>query len=104
MPYRILSTLLALGLVILALAGPLDRLGLSQTQAGFTRALVTYGLVRAMNGVISVAQGTELALEPAGIGVTFTPGEILDPINDLVERFALVLLVAATTWLSPVRS
>ena len=48
-----------------------------------------------LNGVISVAQGTELALEPAGVGVTFTPGELLDPINDLIERFSWVMLLSS---------
>jgi hypothetical protein len=47
-----------------------------------------------LNGVISVVQGTELALQPAGVGVTLTPGEILDPINDLVERFSWIMLGA----------
>jgi hypothetical protein len=44
-----------------------------------------------------VAQGTEIALEPGGVGVMLTPGQILDPINDLVERFSSVMLVAASS-------
>ncbi len=52
---------------------------------------------RALNGAISVAQGTELALEPAGVGVVLTLGQVLDPINDLVERFSAVMLVAASS-------
>jgi hypothetical protein len=47
--------------------------------------------------VISVAQGTEVAVEPVGIGVTFTPGEILDPLNDLIERFSWVVLASGTS-------
>jgi len=46
--------------------------------------------------VISVAQGTEIAVEPAGVGVNFTPGQVLDPVNDLVERFSWVMLASAT--------
>jgi len=60
----------------------------------FQRALVTFALARTLNGVISVVQGTELALQPAGVGVTLTPGEILDPVNDLVERFSWIMLGA----------
>lgn len=61
------------------------------------RALISFGTARALNGVISVAQGTQLALEPAGVGLNFSPGEILDPINDLIERFSWVMLAASSS-------
>ena len=60
----------------------------------FQRAFVTFALARSLNGLISAVQGTELALQPAGVGVTLTPGEILDPVNDLVERFSWIMLGA----------
>jgi len=60
----------------------------------FQRAFITFALARTINGVISVVQGTEIALQPAGVGVTLTPGEILDPVNDLVERFSWIMLGA----------
>ena len=63
-------------------------------EALFQRALITFALARTLNGVISAVQGTELALQPAGVGLTLTPGEILDPVNDLVERFSWILLGA----------
>ena len=44
--------------------------------------------------MISAVQGTEIALQPAGVGVTLTPGEILDPVNDLVERFSWIMMGA----------
>ena len=60
----------------------------------FQRAFVTFALARTINGVISVVQGTEVALQPAGVGVTLTPGEILDPVNDLIERFSWIMMGA----------
>ena len=60
----------------------------------FRRALVTFALARTLNGLISAVQGTEIALQPAGVGVTSTPGEVLDPVNDLVERFSWIMLGA----------
>ena len=51
-------------------------------------------VARTLNGVISAVQGTEIALQPAGVGMTLTPGEILDPVNDLVERFSWIMLGA----------
>ncbi len=82
--------------VVAALAGSIDRLSEQTAADSLTRALVTFAASRALNGAISAAQGTELALEPAGVGVVLSVGQVLDPINDLVERFSTVMLVAAS--------
>lgn len=63
----------------------------------FNRALITFGIAKTLNGVISVAQGTEVAIQPAGIGINLTPGQILDPVNDLVERFSWIMLASTTS-------
>lgn len=77
--------------------GGIDRMAGERTHASLQRALVTFALTRTLNGVISVAQGTELAFQPAGVGVVLTPGEILDPLNDLVEQFSFLTLLAASS-------
>jgi hypothetical protein len=84
-------------LTVLSVSGVLDSQGLKLTERGFSRSLIAFAAARGLNGVISVAQGTEFALQPAGIGVNFTPGQILDPLNDLVERFSWVMLAASTS-------
>jgi hypothetical protein len=71
-----------------------DRIAQAEYDEVFRRALVTFALARTLNGVISAVQGTELALQPAGVGVTLTPGEVLDPVNDLIERFSWIMLGA----------
>lgn len=93
---RLVITATALLLLLLAVQGTLDTIGRDYTEAGFKRALISFGVARALNGVISVAQGTEVAVEPVGVGVTFTPGQVLDPVNDLVERFSWVMLASGT--------
>ena len=90
-------TLLACVFAFTAYFGWLDQTGEQYTQQGLKRALVTYGVARGLNGVISVAQGTELAFEPVGVGLTFTPGQILDPVNDLIERFSWVVLASGAS-------
>ena len=80
--------------VLLSALTPIDRLAETQYDALFQRALITFALARTLNGVISAVQGTELALQPAGVGVTLTPGQVLDPINDLIERFSWIMLGA----------
>lgn len=86
----------ALLLLLLALSSitSVDRYAEREYEALFQRAFITFALARTLNGLISVVQGTELALQPAGVGVTLTPGEVLDPINDLVERFSWIMLAA----------
>lgn len=63
----------------------------------FNRALIAFGIAKTLNGVISVAQGTEVAIQPAGIGINLTPGQILDPVNDLIERFSWIMLASTTS-------
>jgi len=74
-----------------------DSVGERYVDDSFKRALLGFAVARGLNGVISVAQGTELAIQPAGVGVNFTPGQILDPINDLVERFSWIMLLATSS-------
>lgn len=94
---KTIMTLLALVAGILAYTGNVDEYGADYADKGFKRALATFAVARALNGVISVAQGTEVAVQPAGVGINFTPGEILDPVNDLVERFSWVMLASSTS-------
>ena len=95
--YKLALTAFVAAALVLAATGYVDRFGERYTDQGFKRALVTFAVARGLNGVISVAQGTEVAVEPAGIGVNFTPGQILDPVNDLVERFSWVMLASTTS-------
>ncbi len=90
-------TVLLLGALVLSWWGALDEAASERTHAALQRALVTFALTRTLNGVISVAQGTQLAFEPAGVGVVISAGEILDPLNDLIEQFSWLTLLAATS-------
>ncbi|MCB1715588.1 MAG: hypothetical protein KDK04_21320 [Candidatus Competibacteraceae bacterium] len=91
-----LSILFALS-AALAYSGYLDNKGTEYADQALGRALLAFGIARGLNGVISVAQGTEVAVQPAGIGVNFTPGQILDPVNDLIERFSWIMLAASAS-------
>ncbi len=86
-------------LVLLAVAifGPVDRYATQLADGLFSKALTTYAITRSLNGVISVAQGTEIAVQPVGVGLTISAGEILDPLNDLVERFSVLVLAACAS-------
>ena len=73
----------------------LDQHAMDLHQDSFERAMVAFGLAKGLNGIISLLQGTEFSLTPVGVGLTFSIGEILDPLNDLVERFSWVMLFAS---------
>jgi hypothetical protein len=91
---RWLLAALVAATVTLSAFTPVDRMAEDRYESLFQRALITFALARTLNGVISAVQGTELALQPAGVGVTLTPGQVLDPINDLIERFSWIMLGA----------
>lgn len=82
-------------LVGLSWTGTLDARSRIETEQALETTLISYAIARTLNGLISVAQGTEIALQPAGVGIVLTAGEILDPLNDLVEKFSWVVLLAA---------
>lgn len=84
--------------VVFAWFTPLDDNALQLTDSGLKRALVSFASARTLNAVISVAQGTEVAVQPAGVGVTLTPGQVLDPLNDLVEQFSNLMLIASVSF------
>jgi len=89
--------LLVLALVALSWSGLVENSAEQQHQKMLTRALVTFGVARSLNGAISVIQETEIALQPAGVGVALEPGQVLDPVNDLIERFSWVMLASAAS-------
>jgi len=53
---------------------------------------IVFGVVRTLNGVISVVQSADVGVGIASIGI----GEIFDPVNDLIERFSGLLLITLT--------
>jgi hypothetical protein len=94
-------SLLLLGLVVVlssAWLAPLDSSASRYVEAGLKRALVSFATARTLNAVISVVLGTQVAVQPGGVGVIFTPGQVLDPINDLVEQFSLLMLAASVSF------
>ena len=77
--------------------GGIDRSADAYLDRTMKKALVTFAVVRGINAVISVIQESDLAVSPAGVGMTIAVGEILDPVNDLIERFSWVMLASTTS-------
>lgn len=94
---RIMWSIGLSAMLAIAIGGPIDRYATKLADGLFSKALTTYAITRSLNGVISVAQGTEIAIQPVGVGLTISAGEILDPLNDLVERFSVLVLTACAS-------
>jgi hypothetical protein len=91
-----LSLLLVLILVLSFVVG-VDENAMRLHDEAFERAMIAFGLAKGLNAVISLIQGTQLSFTPVGVGLSFSIGEVLDPFNDMVERFSWVMLAATVS-------
>jgi len=96
--WRALAVLFVVAAVACSWWPAIENVANQQVDAGLKRALVSFGVAKTLNAAISVAQGTEVAFQPVGVGVTVTVGQILDPLNDLVEQFASLMLTASVAF------
>jgi hypothetical protein len=95
---RYLLIIAAIVVVACAWYPPIQQLANDQIDAGFKRALISFTSARALNAAISVLQGTSFSVQPLGVGMTLTLGQVLHPINDLTEHFASLMLVATVAF------
>ncbi|MFA7504324.1 MAG: hypothetical protein WCZ28_06460 [Burkholderiaceae bacterium] len=90
---RRIAMMVAVALLALASwSTPLDSAAEQRVDSMLTRALVTFATARALDAVISVLQSGQVGAQ-VGVGMSIQPGELLDPVNDLVEKFSDVMLV-----------
>lgn len=95
---RAVAILVLAAIVACSWLAPLETAANSQVDKGLKRALVSFAAARALNAIISVAQGTELSLQPLGFGVNLGIGQVLDPVNDVIEQFSTLMLVASVAF------
>lgn len=88
--WRYLWLIALIGLPVLSWSGVLDHYSSEHIDASVSSAGLIYGTARGINALISLLQGTELNVP----FVTFSIGEVLDPVNDLIERFSDIILLA----------
>jgi hypothetical protein len=76
---------------------PVDQQTEAHIEQTMTRAQYTFAAARDINALVSMIQGTAIAVSPAGVGLTLSIGEALDPVNDLIERFSWIMLVSTVS-------
>lgn len=94
---KIFITILLILILLLSLSLGLDVNAKEMQDEAFDRAMIAFGLAKGLNAVISLIQGTEFSFTPVGVGLNFSIGEVLDPFNDMVERFSWVMLGASVS-------
>jgi len=96
--HRFLVIVATAAIVVCAWYPPIQDLANTQVDAGLKRALVSFASARTLNAIISVVQGTEFSMQPMGVGVTLTLGQVLDPLNDVIEQFSNLMLIASVAF------
>ena len=91
---KIFLTIFLVLLSMISLYSELDNAALKIYDETFDRAIYSFALAKGLNAVISVLQSSEVNLS-FFVGATIGIGQILDPLNDLVERFSAIMLVAS---------
>ena len=91
-------TAAALALVLWLLPAPrvpgLDAAADQYFRDAMVKAGLAYAVCRGINAAVSVASNSTLEATPAGIGMSFAVGQVLDPLDDMTERLADVLVMA----------
>ena len=87
---QLLLFALIAALVGLAWWGGLDRVAEGYVNDSLLDAGIIYGVARGINALVSTLQGTELDI----LVLTISVGQVLDPVNDLIERFSGVMTIA----------
>ncbi|WP_028878315.1 hypothetical protein [Terasakiella pusilla] len=102
MSLRLRNSLILLALILICFSGLFDTLyrlsplpAFEQEAAGYLadvreRAAYAYAVARTLNATISLLESVD-----TGIGVvSIQPGQVLEPINDMIEQFSDLVLIA----------
>jgi len=86
--------IVVLALVAIAWAQPLTGTGTRYLDRSIREGVSVFVGARAVNAAIAVVKGTEIQVEPFGVGAVVAAGAVLEPLDDLLERFTWVLFGA----------
>jgi hypothetical protein len=90
---RTLVAILIVLLVAISSTRLLDDYVDDYTTTSITNAALTYATARGINALVSMMQSTEIEAGFVVVTGSVTVGELLDPLNDMIERFSSVM-----TW------
>jgi hypothetical protein len=91
---KLLLMLIVFIVLTISWTGILDDLSAEFLNNSFINAVVTYGSARAINALVSVMQTATIEGNVIFAGASVNIGQVLDPINDAVERLSDVMAIA----------
>ncbi len=77
-------------------AAELDRVTASYLTDSLKKTSLSFVAARGVNALVSVAQSLQIGGSLVVSG-SFEPGQILDPLNDMVERFSWIMLISSVS-------
>lgn len=93
---KIFLSLMLLIVSLLSLFLNIDEGAMLIYEENFDRAIYAFAIAKGLNAVISVLQSSEISAS-FFVGATIGIGQILDPVNDLVERFSWIMLASSVS-------
>jgi hypothetical protein len=90
---KALVSILIVVLVMLSSTRLLDDYVDEYTSESIQNAALTYASARGINALVSMLQSSEIEAGVGFVSGAMTIGEVLDPLNDMIERFSTVM-----TW------
>jgi hypothetical protein len=94
---RAIVVLVIAAALALSWLGTVDTVAKRSTEAGLQRALATYAVARGFNAIISLAMSASVNVQFIA-GMQVSPGALLDPLDDLIEQFSVVMLAATVSF------
>lgn len=83
------------GALAIAVSPFVDAFGGAALDGSFKRALTALAATRGLDSAISLAQSSEVSFS-LGPGGSLGIGQVLDPVNDLIEQYGSLLLTSTT--------
>lgn len=93
---KIFLTFILVVVALCSLFVEIDKSAFLIYNESFDRAIYSFALAKGLNAIISVLQSSEVNLS-FFVGATIGIGQVLDPINDLVERFSMIMLISSVS-------
>ena len=93
---KIFLSVLLVSICLFSLFFEVDKAAMELYYENFDRAVYSFALAKGLNAVISVIQSLEINAS-FFVGATVGLGEILDPVNDMIERFSWVMLASSVS-------
>lgn len=93
---KIFLTVLLIILSLFSLFVTIDESAMLIYNESFDRAVYSFAIAKGLNAIISVIQSSEVSASFI-VGATIGVGQVLDPINDLIERFSWIMLASSVS-------